>query len=160
MGVLRPDLIVTVSGLEEETYNKLSQIAPTLAQAPGEGSYSSAPWQVNQQMVGEALGLEDEAQRLIGEVEGLIAAARGQHPEFKGRTAVVAGIYEGQYSVRGSKEVWSEFLAELGFKITEELASDDYQDVSTEFIEKFSEPDALVWLGTPEEVWTARCIAA
>jgi iron complex transport system substrate-binding protein len=152
VAALEPDLIIGVSGLTEEAYATLSKIAPTIAQAPGEGDYSSASWQTNQRLVGAALGLADEAEQVIAEVEAVIEGVRADHPEFAGSTAIVAQVYEGQYAVRGSNEIWSEFLAELGFTIPTDIATPDYADVSAEYLERFADLDALVWLAQPDEI--------
>lgn len=149
VAALRPDLIVGVSGLEEDDYEKLSQIAPTLPQSPGEESYSSAPWQVNQRMIGHALGRAHRAEPLIADVEAQIATVRQDHPEFQGATTVVAGLYEGVFSFRGSTEFWSEFVRALGFEIPSAVVGPDYTEISEEQLELLGDLDVVVWLNEP-----------
>ncbi|MGH8908552.1 MAG: iron-siderophore ABC transporter substrate-binding protein [Egibacteraceae bacterium] len=148
VAALRPDLIVGVSGLEEDDYQTLSRIAPTLAQPPGEGRYSSAPWQVSQRMIGRALGRADRAEQLIAEVEAQIAAVREEHPEFAGSSAVVGGNEAGVIAIRGSSEVWSEFLTDLGFQFGD-IADEDYKEISEEQLELLGDLDVVVWLSEP-----------
>jgi iron complex transport system substrate-binding protein len=79
-----PDLILgTYSGMAQEEYDQLSNIAPTVA-------YPEVPWGTDwiQQLdiTGRALGLEDEAAALKTEIEDDIAAAVESAPEMEGKT--------------------------------------------------------------------------
>jgi iron complex transport system substrate-binding protein len=79
---LRPDLILAVhSGINDNEYERLSQIAPTVA-------YASTPWTSDWQeltrTVGKALGQVDDAERLVAETDEAVAAQRAAHPEFEG----------------------------------------------------------------------------
>jgi len=150
VAALRPDLIVGVSGLEEADHRTLSRIAPTLAQAPGESSYSGAPWQVNQRMIGRALGRAEQAEELISEVEAQVAAVRREHPEFQGATTVVAAQDAGVFGIHGSRIVWSEFLTDLGFQVPGDIADEDYKEISEEQLELLGDLDVVVWLSDEE----------
>lgn len=71
---LKPDLIIGTKALNEQIYDKLQQIAPTvLAEA-----HPSQEWKAYVAFVGEALGKPQEAGRLLGDYDGRIA-------EFKRR---------------------------------------------------------------------------
>ena len=152
VAALEPDLIIGASGMREVDYEVASRIAPTIPQQPGEGEYSSAPWQDTQRYVGQALGRRAQADAVVAEVEGLIDAAREAHPEFAGARAVVAQVDAGQFAVRGSAEIWSEFLTAMGFTVPEEIVGPEFTEISPERVEMFGDLDALVWLGTPDEV--------
>ena len=152
VAALEPDLIVGASGMRQEDYELASRIAPTIPQPPGEAEYSSAPWQDTQRYVGEALGRSALADAVVAEVEATIDAARQAHPEFQGKTAVVAQVDEGQYAVRGSTEIWSEFLSDMGFTIPPEIVGPDFTEISAENVEMFGALDVLVWLATPDQV--------
>ncbi|RSN05342.1 hypothetical protein DMC63_38310 [Streptomyces sp. WAC 05977] len=57
IAALKPDLILAqYSGMKKEQYDKLSQLAPVVAQPPKYEDYA-APWQEMTRMVGRALGL-------------------------------------------------------------------------------------------------------
>ncbi|CAN5498981.1 hypothetical protein BH23CHL2_BH23CHL2_27340 [soil metagenome] len=120
---LEPELIVaTHSGILEEEYNTLSRIAPTLAQS-GDYPDFGMSWQEQTSSIGRALGLEQEAEELVAEVEQIIADAAAAHPEFDGATVAWA-------SPDGSGGFWAvgpttpplRFLQGLGFAMSDELA--------------------------------------
>ena len=82
-----PDLIVAIYGeLNQTAYDRLSDIAPTIAQ-PAEYVDYGAPWDVTTRTIGQALGKSDEAEALIADIEAQFAAVREAHPEFQGATA-------------------------------------------------------------------------
>ena len=73
-----PDLILAVySGISEEEYAQLSEIAPTVA-------YTKEAWATTWQDLtidnGRALGKEAEANALVDEITTLIAEKRTEHP--------------------------------------------------------------------------------
>jgi iron complex transport system substrate-binding protein len=75
IAALKPDLIVaTHSGIREEEYATLAEIAPTLAQ-PGEYPDFGVPWQEQTILIGRAVGREDVAERLVADVEAQIQSA-------------------------------------------------------------------------------------
>jgi iron complex transport system substrate-binding protein len=81
---LDPDLILAVhSGITENDYAKLSEIAPTVA-------YAKAPWISDWKeltaTVGKAMGESAKATQLVEQTETAIADAAAAHPEFKGVT--------------------------------------------------------------------------
>lgn len=120
---LRPDLIVaTHSGITAEEYERLSAMAPTLAQ-PGDYPDFGVPWQEQTLLIGRALGLEDLAQQRVDEVESAIAAAREAHPEFDGATVAWASpAGDGQIWAVGPNTPPLQFLFSLGFRMSDDLA--------------------------------------
>ncbi|MBV2366068.1 ABC transporter substrate-binding protein [Streptomonospora nanhaiensis] len=118
IGALRPDLILGVnSGLTEEEYTTLAEIAPTIAQAPDHADYG-APWQEIAAMVGTALDREAEAEALVADIEERFEQVRADHPEFAESTGLLATSIEG--------EAWAYaegpapgFLTQLGFALPE-----------------------------------------
>jgi iron complex transport system substrate-binding protein len=136
---LEPDLISAVtSGITQEEYDLLSQIAPTIAQS-GDYIDFGMPWQEATQLVGDAVGKSAEAAEAVAEVEALFAEARAEHPEFEGKTVAVAYFYESTYGIYTSQDIRGRFFTELGFTVPEELdeiAGDSfYADVSAERID-------------------------
>lgn len=114
---LAPDLVLgPSSGLTAEDYEQLSAIAPTVAQ-PAEFADYGAPWQKIMEMTGQALGQPERAAQLTIEVEQRFATTRAEHPEFAGRTALLATVLED-----GSYYLYAEgpaprFLVDLGFTL-------------------------------------------
>ncbi|MDL1900996.1 iron-siderophore ABC transporter substrate-binding protein [Anaerolineae bacterium CFX9] len=145
---LQPDLIVAVySGISREEYDLLSQIAPTLAQPDGYGDFT-IPWQVSTQFIGDALGKSEEAEALIADVETQFAALREQHPEFAGKTFVIANSYDGSYGYFTGEDPRSRFFTDLGFVVPDELAGlagdDFYASISMERVDLLDQ-DLLVF---------------
>ena len=98
---LKPDLIVgSFSGLTQEDYLKLIEIAPTITDVSAEKKYYYASWQEQMLALGKATGRPAAAQKLIDDTESLFDTLRSEHPEFKDATvAVVAPAGDGKVRV-------------------------------------------------------------
>ncbi|MFL1377005.1 MULTISPECIES: iron-siderophore ABC transporter substrate-binding protein [unclassified Nocardiopsis] len=77
---LDPDVILAPwSGVTQEQYDVLTDIAPTVA-------YPDLPWSTDWdqqiEIIGQALGKPDEARELIDGIEAQFAEAAAAHPEF------------------------------------------------------------------------------
>src|SRR5690606_18648851 len=119
-----PDLILGLYvGLEQDEYETLSRIAPTVAQS-GDHAAFGTPWQEMTRTAGAALGRAAEAEQLVEDVEGRFAAARAAHPEFEGVELAYAGVYgEEQYYVETEGSTRVQILLDLGFVVPDELAA-------------------------------------
>lgn len=142
-----PDLIVgTYSGLTQAQYDKLSAIAPTVAQPQGFADYG-VPWQDQTTILGETLGKKDKAAELISSVEQQFADVRAAHPEFAGKTVLVGALKgPGQFGVYGPEDPKVRFLTELGFvnpAVVDQVTS-NFAEISTEQL-SLAEVDLLVW---------------
>lgn len=148
----RPDLILALySGLTQTEYDRLSEIAPTVAQ-PDEYIDYGIPWDEHTRRVGQALGLADDADALVESVEERIADARADHPEFDGASAVMATPFEGIY-VYGPQDPRGRFLAELGFALPPDLVEVTGEEYGGDLSEERAElldVDVVVWLD-PED---------
>lgn len=83
----KPDLILAVySGITDTDYEKLSQIAPTVAY-PDEAW--STPWRDTIELVGEALGRSDAATEVLADIDEQVAAQADAHPELEGKTVAM-----------------------------------------------------------------------
>jgi iron complex transport system substrate-binding protein len=146
----RPDVIIGVnSGMTQETYDKLSKIAPTVAQLKGQIDYGVS-WQDTTKAVGKIVGKAAEADKLVADNEALIAKARKDNPKFENATAVVATMWEG-YFVYGPDDGRARFLSALGFKLPEKLQEaigDKFgASISRERMDLLDQ-SILVWLAT------------
>lgn len=120
IAALQPDLILALySGVTEEQYGLLSQIAPTVAQPAAYVDYG-VPWQELTRTVGQAVGKAAEADAVVRGVEEQFATVREQHPEFVSATAVVATPYQGIW-VYGSQDARGRLLTDLGFTLPAEI---------------------------------------
>ncbi len=150
IAALEPDLIVGVfSGMTEDEYGTLSEIAPTIAQPDKYVDYG-VPWQQQTRITGRALGRQERAKDRISEVEAQFGAAREAHPEFDGATGVVALLDEGAtYNAYGLKDLRGRFMTALGFELPEEiseLAGDGFfAQISEERLDLL-DTDVLIWL--------------
>jgi iron complex transport system substrate-binding protein len=147
---LRPDLILAqYSGMKQEQYDTLSKIAPVVAQPKGFEDYQ-APWQDMTRLAGQALGKSGQVDELIKGIDEKFAAARAAHPEFAGKSAVVADAYQpGTYSVFSPNDPKMLFLTQLGFvvpdKVKEAVGTENVVDLSYERLDVI-DVDRLVWL--------------
>src|SRR5690625_2738163 len=87
---LDPDLILDVkSSGDEERYERLSDIAPTVGVPEGGDNYlTSTEKQVK--MIAKALNKEDEGEKLQEELDAAFEEADKENPAFDGKTIVVA----------------------------------------------------------------------
>ena len=156
IAALRPDLIIaTHSGITEEEYERLSRIAPSLAQS-GDYPDFGMPWQEQTRMIGRALGLADKAEAVVSDVEARIAAVGGLYPEFQGATVAWASpiVGEAQYWAVGPTTPPMRFLATLGFQVPPDLAEvigdKDSAQISHEQLHLL-DTDVLIYQGRSEE---------
>ncbi|ADB52702.1 ABC transporter substrate-binding protein [Conexibacter woesei] len=146
---LRPDLILALyGGVTQKQYDTLSKIAPTVLQPRGVVDYG-IPWQTATEVAGRALGRAEEARALVAEVDARFAAAARAHPQFDGRSAVVAERFEdGSSFARSPTDPRTRFLTSLGFRLPAEIArrSGD-KDGATISDERFDllDNDLLLW---------------
>ncbi|MFE3453511.1 iron-siderophore ABC transporter substrate-binding protein [Nonomuraea sp. NPDC059194] len=154
---LKPDLIFAMySGIQKEHYDKLSKIAPVVAQPKGYDPYA-APWPVMTLLAGQALGESAKAEQLITGIKDKFAQAREANPQWKGLSAVAADSFKaGQYFAFQQGDPKSAFLAELGFTVPEGINKEAGKLNGVEFGSErmdLLEVDRLVWLTTGKEPW-------
>ncbi|KAB1654284.1 ABC transporter substrate-binding protein [Pseudoclavibacter chungangensis] len=140
---LEPDLTVgTNAGLDQETYDKLSEIAPTVSTVDGEERYFS-DWRARTRQIAKAVGRSAEGEQLIAGVDEAYAAAAAAHPEFAGKTASFSqgSPWEGALYVYPDG-VNTDFLTDLGFTMTQGLES--YADMPGEQADLSAENVGLI----------------
>lgn len=121
IAALDPDLILGIySGITDEEYERLSQIAPTITQTDEYVDFG-VPWQDMTLTVGRALGREDRATELVAEVEAQFAEVREAHAEFEGFSVVVATYAPTEIGFFASQDPRSRFFTSLGFEVPAEL---------------------------------------
>jgi iron complex transport system substrate-binding protein len=134
---LDPDLILAqYSGKTKEQYDELSKFAPVVAQPVGFEDYG-APWQDMTLLAAKAMGMEDEATKLISDIDERFAAVRDAHPDWQGKSVAVVDPYEpGKYAIFQKTDPKAAFLEELGFvvpdSINEAAGTNNAAEVSTE----------------------------
>jgi iron complex transport system substrate-binding protein len=147
---LDPDLIVGVtSGMTEQEYATLAQIAPTVPQSDEYIDYG-VPWQVVTTTIGKAVGKEAAAEALVADVEGQIADVAAAHPDWKGKEAAVGYVLsETEIGAYASGDARPKLMEALGFvtpKEFDELAGDAfYSSFSWEEMARLDR-DLLLWI--------------
>lgn len=139
---LDPDLIIGISsGLDESMYELLSAIAPTVGRPVGTEMYQVPRFDATM-IIAKALGATDRGTALEAAADEAFAAAIAEHPEFAGKTAVVAMPYDGVYGVFTVRDGRGQVMAELGMELPPALQQ---LDVSGDFsIELSAEQVALL----------------
>ena len=115
IAALKPDLILAVySGITEDEYRLLSQIAPVVA-------YPTTPWTASWQetitIVGEALGKADEGRALVADLEQFIRDEAAKHPDLAGTSAVTMIDYNGAAAIHSADDARAKLLKLAGLAI-------------------------------------------
>jgi iron complex transport system substrate-binding protein len=124
----KPDLILAIyETISKQTYEKLSQIAPTVIQS-ADYPDEMTPWDVQTLTTGKALGKAAQAQTLVDSVKAKIDAAKAANPSFAGKVLVEDyGPEKGQHWLVPGKDPRRALFDALGFS-----AQTESEDVSEE----------------------------
>ncbi len=157
-----PDIILApYSGITEDEYGLLSQIAPTVAYP--EVAWGTS-WQDVQLITGRALGLSAEGEQLVADTEALIAAQTDQYPEIAGKTFIYGNMGDGtsSFNIYTTTDTRSLFLASIGLepseftKSVDELAGEAVYYAPISYEEAASlEADVVVFWFTNQEEYDA-----
>jgi iron complex transport system substrate-binding protein len=151
----RPDLIIAINaGLQKNDYEKLSKIAPTVAQ---DGRYIDfgIPWEDQTLLVGKALGREQQAQKLIEDLHAKFEQVRKNHPEFAGKTAILAYGGPDGYGAYSTQDTRSRFLTDLGFKTPtkiDKLAGQSFYVAFSQEQFRLMDQDVVVMYGSQKDI--------
>jgi iron complex transport system substrate-binding protein len=152
---LAPDLILGINSyIDQAAYDKLSAIAPTVAQS-GDVAPGATTWQDQTLTTGKALGRDADAQALVERTQAAFTDAKAANPAFAGKSAAFAlGVgASGSYSV-GSDDYRTGWLTELGFTVPEKSS-----EVSLERLDVF-DADVLVAEGVEKATLDNKLFAA
>ncbi|MHC1560104.1 iron-siderophore ABC transporter substrate-binding protein [Actinomycetospora sp. C-140] len=149
---LQPDLILGVySYMDRATYDRLSQIAPTVAD-PVENV--AAPWQEQTRITARALGVPERGEQVVGDVERRFADARTANPQFAGKNIAVALVASGEYNLLGRDDARTQVFTALGLGV-----QDTTETLSTEQLGRLDQQGVAV-LGVPPQVALANPLFA
>ena len=139
-----PDVILAAySGLTQEEYDTLSEIAPVIA-------YQETPWVTSWRdqikFNSMAMGMEEEGKQLIADTEKLVQDKASEYPELKGKKAVF-GMFNAtdlsKFYLYTTGDPRGEFLEELGMTFPESVEN-QITDPNSFYIELSAEnADAL-----------------
>ncbi|MDU0348394.1 iron-siderophore ABC transporter substrate-binding protein [Actinomyces sp. MRS3W] len=160
----KPDVILAAySGLSQEDYNTLSQIAPTVA-------YPGTPWGTQwRDMIrldAQAMDRAEQGEALIADLEQQIADAVAQYPQIAGKSAAFFYMSESDTSTIGfytTADPRTAFMTDLGMTIPESVqtASDAdpdvfYSDVSSENADQVADVDLMIMYGQDSDLATLQ----
>lgn len=120
----KPDVILAAySGLTKQDYETLSEIAPVVAYPDAAWA---TPWREIIRMNSKPLGLADEGEKLITDLEGDIDRTVAKYPQLKGKSAMFMTHVDpndvsevGFYTAHDTRTL---FFEDLGLKIPDSIA--------------------------------------
>jgi iron complex transport system substrate-binding protein len=117
---LKPDLIVaTDAGVDDDTYQKLAAIAPTVAQSDGDAFFE--PWKDQATTIGRAVFQPDQMKSLIGGVDHGFAAVADKYPQFKTKKVLLLQGKFHQDNVVATTGWRTEFLTQMGLTVADSI---------------------------------------
>ncbi|MFT4279802.1 ABC transporter substrate-binding protein [Microbacterium sp.] len=147
-----PDvLLAPYSGLTQEEFDEVSGAGVPVVAYPE--AVWTTPWRDAVKLVGEALGKAAEADRILADMDALVADAAAAHPEFEGTSIALLTESAGTYYLYLPADPRVEILEDLGFVTPKGVTALDtgegtfYTTVSPE---KLDEIDADVVLAFGE----------
>lgn len=155
-----PDVILAAySGLSQEDYDTLSEIAPVVAYP--ETAWGT-PWREMIEMNSEALGMKEEGEELIADLETEMSDAAAEHPDLEGKNAMFLTHVDttdlSQVSFYTTKDTRTMFFEDMGMAVADSVktasdATDKFSlTQSAEQADAFNDVDVIVSYGGQELV--------
>lgn len=150
----QPDMILAAySGITEEEYDLLADIAPTVAYPDQPWS---TPWRDVIEIVGTSLGRSGEAAGLLDDIDAAVAEQADAHPELAGKSVAMVWDTPEDFYVYKPVDARVEFTLDLGLvsaHSVDELSNGDSTFYYTLSLEQLGalESDILVsYADTPD----------
>lgn len=150
-----PDVILAAySGLSQEEYDRLSEIAPVVAYP--EIAWTTT-WQEETINDAIALGLEEEGKALVEETQELINDKLSEYPALNGKKVAFFWLSEddlGTFYIYTNNDPRAAFLSDLGFVMPDSIKSLITSDqdfsitVSAENADLLNDVDIIITYGT------------
>ena len=148
IAALQPDVILAqFSGITQEEYDTLSQIAPVVAY-PKEAWGTS--WQDVILIAGQALGKSAEAQKIVADSEQLIKNEAAKYPALAGKSFAAVSDYNGQVAVYAALDARVKYVEDFGMVLAPGVNEQDpakgqgfYYGLSYETFDTL-DPDVLI----------------
>ena len=151
----RPDLIFAINaGLKKADYDKLSRIAPTVAQS-GDYIDFGMPWDEQTMLVARALGREERGREVVEQLKAKFAKVREEHPEFAGKSGILAYGGPDGYGAYATGDTRSRFFTDLGFELPQKVDELAGESFFTEFSQeqfRLLDQDLVAMYGSEEDV--------
>jgi iron complex transport system substrate-binding protein len=155
IAALKPDLIVaTNAGLDQDTYTKLSAIAPTVAQSGQDAFFE--PWKDQATIIGQAVFKADDMKNLITGIDEKFAGVAKNNPQFAGKKALLLQGSLYQDKVVATMPGWrTDFLTRMGLVIADsiqEYAHDTEALIPRDrMVSTLNGADVLIWATESDE---------
>lgn len=148
IAALQPDLILAhFSGITQDEYDTLSQIAPVVAY-PKEAWGTS--WQDVILIAGQAMGKSEEARKIVADSEQLIKDGAAKYPQLAGKTFAGVSDYNGQVAVYAALDARMKYVEDFGLVLAPGVNEQDpakgqgfYYGLSYETFDSLN-PDILI----------------
>jgi iron complex transport system substrate-binding protein len=130
IALLEPDVIVGNEYSAEEIYEELSQIAPTVVAEFGE---FGDRWKIVHSKTAEALGLQEEGERVLDEYEARTRRVReaiGDPGTIE--VSLVRAAVDANFSVYGTRSFCGSVVEEVGLSRPEQQRDEDGLELSLE----------------------------
>lgn len=137
----KPDLILApYSGITEEQFDKLNEIAPTVAYP--EAAWTTT-WQDTITITAKALGRSAHGATILEEIDSFLADEAEKHPEFADKT--IAALYPGPNVISPYTELDPRLaiLTKLGFSVAPSIAELDTSDGGFFYELSYEEADKI-----------------
>ncbi|MFB2554248.1 iron-siderophore ABC transporter substrate-binding protein [Herbiconiux liangxiaofengii] len=154
----QPDVILAAySGLTQEDYDTLSEIAPTVAYP--ETAWGT-PWREMIELNSEAIGLKAEGEQLVSDLEQQISDAAAEYPQLEGKSAAFLTHVDtadlSEVSFYTTHDTRAMFFDDLGLSTPESIATASATtdlfalSQSAEQADAFGDVDIIVTYGGDE----------
>ena len=121
IAALEPDVIEAMwSGLTQEEYDILSQIAPVVAAEAQYGDYTT-PWDVLVETTGRIAGRSDEAAVQLAALRERMAGIAAANPGWQGQTVATATFWDGSIGIGAPDDLAMTLIGSLGLVATEKV---------------------------------------
>ncbi|HET9566662.1 MAG TPA: ABC transporter substrate-binding protein, partial [Mycobacterium sp.] len=121
IAALKPDLIVaTNAGVDQVTYDKLSDIAPTIPQSGQDAFFE--PWKDQAATISQAVFKFDEMAALVKGVDDKFTAVGTNNPQFSGKKVLLLqGTFVDDSAVATMTGWRTDFLTQMGLTVPDNI---------------------------------------
>ncbi len=150
IAALQPDLIVAINaGVDQDSYNRLSAIAPTIPQS-GDAPFFE-PWKTQATTIGQATFQPAKMESLITAADNRFPAVAKANPQFRGKNALLMQGALWEDKVGAALPGWrTDFLTQMGFRIPDSInafAFDEHRAFipRDQIVAVLNTADVLIW---------------
>ena len=145
-----PDLILATGDIDDATFRKLAEIAPTVTRPADNATWD---WQSQLTWAGRILGQQPKAEQLIDSIGSLQTDLRNQNPDFDGKTIEAVTISDAGVAEVLTQSFAADYLESLGFRYNPDLVTTPVDTGSTRPVTDLTriysiETDVLVLIRT------------